>query len=75
MRTTLDIDEDVLTAAKELASLHGKTAGQMLSELARRGLERDEAAESRGGIDLLPSREGAGVVTSELVKRLLDEAP
>ena len=38
MRTTLDIDGDVLQAAKELAALHGKTAGQILSELARKAL-------------------------------------
>ncbi|HLE82721.1 MAG TPA: antitoxin, partial [Thermoanaerobaculia bacterium] len=35
MRTTLDIDEDVLEAAKELAAVHRKTAGKVLSELAR----------------------------------------
>lgn len=38
MRTTLDIDEDVLAAAKELARAQGKTAGQVISELARRAL-------------------------------------
>ncbi len=38
MRTTLDIDDDVLQAAKELARAEGKTAGQVLSELARRAL-------------------------------------
>jgi len=75
MRTTLDIDKDVLSAAKELARLQGKTAGQMLSELARRGLERDGPRETRGGIELLPARDDAGVVTSEIVNRLLDESP
>jgi hypothetical protein len=38
MRTTLDIDDDVLQAAKELARRQGKTAGRIVSELARRGL-------------------------------------
>ncbi len=38
MRTTLDIDDDILQAAKELARAEKKTAGQVLSELARRGL-------------------------------------
>ena len=37
MRTTLDIDDDVLQAAKELAQYESKTAGQVLSDLARRG--------------------------------------
>src|SRR5262245_8147636 len=38
MRTTLDIDDDILQAVKELARAEGKTAGKMLSELARRAL-------------------------------------
>jgi hypothetical protein len=38
MRTTLDIDDDVLQVAKELARRERKTAGRILSELARRGL-------------------------------------
>jgi len=35
MRTTLDIDDDVLEAVKELAQREKKTAGAKLSELAR----------------------------------------
>ncbi|HCT56373.1 MAG TPA: hypothetical protein DGD08_04080 [Gemmatimonas aurantiaca] len=35
MRTTLDIDEDVLEAAKERARRESKTAGQVVSELLR----------------------------------------
>jgi len=38
MRTTLDIDEDILAAAKELARQKGITAGKVLSNLARKGL-------------------------------------
>ena len=37
MRTTLDIEDDVLQAAKELAQREGSTAGQVISALARRG--------------------------------------
>ena len=37
MRTTLDID-DILQAAKELAERENKTTGQVLSDLARRGV-------------------------------------
>jgi uncharacterized protein YggE len=38
MRTTLDIDDDLLNAAKELARRDGVTAGQMVSRLLRRSL-------------------------------------
>ncbi|MFT4103291.1 MAG: CopG family transcriptional regulator [Burkholderiaceae bacterium] len=36
MRTTLDIADDVLFAAKELARREKKSLGQVISELARR---------------------------------------
>jgi hypothetical protein len=56
MRTTLDIDDDVLQAAKELAAAHGRTAGQMLSELARRALAPRHAHNIRNGVPVLPRR-------------------
>jgi hypothetical protein len=39
MRTTLDIDDDVPFAAKELAQREGSSAGAVVSQLARRGLQ------------------------------------
>ena len=38
MRTTLDIDEDVLAAAKELAKRQNLPAGQVVSQLLRKVL-------------------------------------
>jgi hypothetical protein len=84
MRTTLDIDDDILQAAKELARAENKTAGQVLSELARRGLTQaaftgfSEEAASMGyvmknGWYQLPNREGV-VVTKEMVNRLIEDA-
>ncbi len=35
MRTTLDIDEDVLLAAKEMAQERNQSTGKALSQLAR----------------------------------------
>ena len=75
MRTTLDIDDDVLSAAKELAAAQKSTAGQVISDLARQALTRpiDGPLVYRNGFWMLPSR--GGVVTSELVKRLAEEDP
>jgi hypothetical protein len=57
VRTTLDIDDDVLQAAKELAATRRITAGRALSELARQGLApKDAGARRRNGIPLLPGR-------------------
>jgi hypothetical protein len=81
MRTTLDIDDDILQAAKELARTEKKTAGRVLSDLARAALTAPtEVSGSTGpagavlknGWYVLPSR--GGIVTKELVDRLLEEA-
>jgi len=75
MRTTLDLDEDVLQAAKELAAARGVTAGQVVSELARKGLEPTRTARTRNGIPLLPRRPaGAPRPTMKRVNELRDES-
>ena len=74
MRTTLDIDDDVLQAAKELGALHGKSAGQMVSELARRALSPSATRRLRNGVPLLPPRAaGRPKPTMRLVNELRDE--
>jgi hypothetical protein len=75
MRTTLDIDEDVLLAAKELAAREGKTSGKVLSDLARRGINAprrgSKPARVVNGFEVLPA--DGRVITPELVQRILDE--
>ena len=74
MRTTLDIDADVLQAAKELAEHRGTTAGKVLSELARKALTSKTRAAVRNGVPLLPRRTASSPrPTLELVNRLRDE--
>ena len=75
MRTTLDIDDDVLSAAKELAELKGSTAGKILSELARKGLEPSGRARVRNGVPLMPRQaRGTPRMTMARVNELRDEA-
>ena len=74
VRTTLDIDEDVLAVVKDLAANRGSTAGKVLSELARKGLESPSEPAFRNGIRLLPPRgPGAPRPTLEMVNRLRDD--
>lgn len=79
MRTTLDIDEDLLLAAKEIARREGATAGEVVSRLLRRsltgaGAPADAArARGRGVAGFVPFDAPAGViVTNEQVDRLRD---
>jgi len=73
MRTTLDLDADVLQAVKEIGALRGRTAGQVLSELARKALEAKRTYRVRNGVPVLPRRPGAPILTVERVNQLLDE--
>ena len=75
MRTTLDIDEDVLRAAKELARREKKTAGAVISELARRALTASPKAarepKARHGFRPFPRR--GSIVTNEQIDKLREE--
>ena len=75
MRTTVDLEEDVLLAAKEIAKQRGNTIGQVLSDLARQALTRQTPVSTKQGLPLFPVQPDAGVVTLELVNRLRDEMP
>jgi hypothetical protein len=52
MRTTLDIDDDVLSALKELARLRGESIGKVVSEAVREGIRLDlvRGPEGNGGL-------------------------
>ncbi|HKY20892.1 MAG TPA: hypothetical protein VJM31_06705 [Vicinamibacterales bacterium] len=75
MRTTLDLDEDILQAAKELAEVRGLTAGKVLSDLARKALtSTSPGPKIRNGVPVLPRRPaGAPIPTMKLVNELRDE--
>lgn len=73
MRTTLDLDEDVLQAAKEMAVTNGTTAGRVLSDLARKALAPARTRRVRNGVPLLPHRPGgAPPLTMKRVNALRD---
>jgi hypothetical protein len=75
VRTTLDIDDDVLQAAKEIGGMQKRTTGQVLSELARKALAPAPHARARmrNGVPLLPSRPDAPIMTMADVNRLRDD--
>lgn len=70
MRTTLAIDDDVLSAAKAIARQRNQTLGQIVSELARESLRPPAASTERNGIALLPVRRPDPVVTLDIVNAL-----
>ena len=77
MRTTLDIADDVLQAAKERARREMKTAGEIISELARSALnapsEAPRAQEPMARYGFCPFPKRGGIVTNELINRLRED--
>ncbi len=77
MRTTLDIADDVLQAAKERARREGRTMGAVLSDLARAALTAQPEPRSRKeqkavhGFQPFPRR--GVIVTNELIDNLRED--
>jgi hypothetical protein len=72
MRTTVNIDDDVLLAARQLAHSTGQSLGQTLSALARASLTRSEVGSYCGGIRLLPVAPHTRAATMDDVNALRD---
>ncbi len=84
MRTTLDIDADVLAAAKALAQSGHSTAGRVISDVMRRaiaiGLPYSDApisahkvSEPKPVYGFSPLTSGGNIVTNDMVRALRDE--
>ena len=72
MRTTLDIDADVLEIAKERAKGSKVSVGKALSDLARRGMQSRIQLFEKNGVYVIPASVGGGAFGPEDVKAALD---
>ena len=70
LRTTLDLEDDVLIAIKAIANQKQKPMGSIVSDLLREALSAPNSLEVRNGIPLLPKRKNGKIVTFELVNQL-----
>ena len=79
MRTTLQLDDDVLAAARVLARQRRRSVGDVISDLARQALSgaadggSQNVLEQRSGLPQLPVKASGGAVDLELVNQLRDE--
>ena len=80
MRTAINVDDDVLLAAKGLARRDGSSVGAVISELSRKGLNGgspdDGVPASDGGFyGFRPLPKRGKPVTNELIDRLREDGP
>jgi len=72
VRTTLELDDDVVAAAKELAAIERRSLGSVVSELARRGLTPAKV-DVAGELPVIRVPANTAPITPEMVRRALDE--
>ncbi len=86
MRTTLDLDDDVLAAAKALAKAGQTTAGRIISDTMRLAIQRGLAHPNSAASGVMAPQEpqavhgfksltlpGQQIVTPDMVRAIRDE--
>jgi len=73
MRTTLELDDDLVQVAKQLAEQRRMTMGEVISDLARQALEPKAAPRVRNGVPLFVPKTGVRKPHLALVNRLRDD--
>lgn len=73
MRTTLELDDDIVQVARQLGRQRGMTMGQVISELVRQSLEPITSPRIRNRVPLFVPKTGAKKPYLSLVNELRDE--
>jgi hypothetical protein len=73
MRTTLTLDDDVFEAARALMNASCRTLGQVVSELARRGLRSSAEYSRKNGLPTFRVGADAPIIPSERAADMLSE--
>ena len=73
MRTTVTLDNDVFEAARSQAQASGKKLGEVLSQLARRGLRASAPETGKRGLPVFKVQPDAKIIPSNRAKELLAE--
>ena len=73
MRTTMMIEDDVYVRVKQIAQNSGRTFGQVISQLARKGLAADPAFDTKNGVPVFRVQADACEIPGRRSAELLDE--
>ena len=73
MRTTWNVDDEVVEEVKQYARARSIPAGEAASQLIRRGLKTGIGIRLEQGIPVFDIPDDSPIVTQEHVKRLIDE--
>lgn len=73
MRTTLNLDDDMLNAARSLARERGQSLGAVVSDLLRRALRAEREVTYHLDVPVFTVREDAPPITPEMVEAALED--
>jgi hypothetical protein len=73
MRTTLDIDDDLIMALRPVAAAQHRSLGRVVSDLVRSSLRSRSASGERNGFPVFEVPADAPMFGSDDVARALDE--
>ena len=73
MRTTVTLDDDVFEAVRAQAEASGKKLGEVLSQLARRGLRASKQSAVKSGLPVFDVKPNADIIPSSRARELLAE--
>ena len=73
MRTTLNLDPEILAAARRLAAARAESIGEVISQLARKGLATDDRTIAKHGFPVFQVSRDAAPITPEDVQRALED--
>jgi hypothetical protein len=75
VRTTINLDDDVLRQAKEYADSRSVALGKAVSDLVRRGLNTPVETKIVNGLQVVVLPPGSPIVEESHIKRLLEDEP
>ena len=73
MRTTVNLEDDILRIARALARERGDSLGTVLSDLARKGLRPQAASAYEGDFPVFQVPEDTPPLTSEMVEGAMED--
>ncbi len=74
MRTTLNLEDDVVRAVRSLARERGESLGAVVSDLVRRALRAPEEVAYSSDFPVFRVREGTPPITPEMVREALEDS-
>lgn len=73
MRTTLDIDDDLINALRPVAAAQGRSLGRVISDLARSAMDPRPSTAKRSGFPVFEVPRGTTLFGADEVAKALDE--